>query len=339
MTRRVGIWPQVIAKIGGTSVGKFLDVIATDIVPSAINSKHRIAIVCSARSGATKATGTTNLLLRAALETLRPRANDLASSISSFNTPAGTPGPASADKLNPLTSQIFQRSASQAPLNGDSKPGSTRSGSSTPGGSLAASLLGLRGAEEGPQQFNATVDQIKHDHVEAARLAVKDAAILAELEDDLDYDCERLRSFLLAAQVSTTLSREMAHTQEHVLIENLVFVVQIIDEISTRSKDIIMGVGERLSCRIVTAVLRDRVSCSPPRSDPALCSPLTYLVSSRESTPSWSRSRTLSRPRRTRTGRTVRAAVATRSSARPSTTASPSGSATASLSAETGFRS
>lgn len=35
---------------------------------------------------------------------------------------------------------------------------------------------------------------------------------------------------------------------------------QIIDEISSRSKDIIMGVGERLSCRIVTAVLRDRVS-------------------------------------------------------------------------------
>lgn len=198
---------QVIAKIGGTSVGKFLDVIASDIVPSAINSKHRIAVVCSARSGATKATGTTNLLLRAALEALRPRPNDLSSSISSFNSPAGTPGPSSTDKLNPLTSQIFQRSASQAPLNGadSSKGGSTRSGSSTPGGSLAASLLGLRGGDDGPQQFNATVDQIKNDHIEAARVAVKDADILAELEDDLDYDCERLRSFLLAAQVSTTL--------------------------------------------------------------------------------------------------------------------------------------
>ena len=34
---------------------------------------------------------------------------------------------------------------------------------------------------------------------------------------------------------------------------------QIIDEISTRSKDIIIGVGERLSCRIVVAVLKDRV--------------------------------------------------------------------------------
>jgi aspartate kinase len=200
---------QVIAKIGGTSVGKFLDVIATDIVPSAINSKHRIAVVCSARSGATKATGTTNLLLRAALEALRPRANDLSSSISSFNTPSGTPGPSSAEKLNPLTSQIFQRSASQAPLNGaESKSGSTRSGTSTPGGSLAQSLLGLRGGEEGPQQFNATVDQIKHDHIEAARLAVKNATILAELEDDLDYDCERLRSFLLAAQVSSSNRRD-----------------------------------------------------------------------------------------------------------------------------------
>jgi aspartate kinase len=36
--------------------------------------------------------------------------------------------------------------------------------------------------------------------------------------------------------------------------------IQIIDEISTRSKDIIIGVGERLSCRIVVAVLKDRVS-------------------------------------------------------------------------------
>jgi aspartokinase len=70
--------------------------------------------------------------------------------------------------------------------------------------------------------------------LESARAIVRDPTILQQLEEELDYDCERLRSFLLAAQ--------------------------IIDEISLRSKDLIVGVGEKLSCRIVAAVLRDRVS-------------------------------------------------------------------------------
>lgn len=56
--------------------------------------------------------------------------------------------------------------------------------------------------EAGPPLFNVTVDRIKEDHLIAARAVVKDAEILRELEDDLKYDCERLRSFLLAAQVS-----------------------------------------------------------------------------------------------------------------------------------------
>ncbi|KAI5477263.1 aspartate kinase [Pseudohyphozyma bogoriensis] len=207
--------PWIVQKYGGTSVGKFLPVIGQEIVPSYLNAGNRLALVCSARSGESKSTGTTNLLLRAALEALRPR-SDLPSS-----TP-GTPGP-NGEKLNPLTSQIFQRTASVT-------PGQTRSGTSTPA-SLSNSFSSLRASDEGDQVFNATVDQIKEDHIAAARKVIKDQAILAELEDDLDYDCERLRSFLLAAQ--------------------------IIDEISARSKDIIMGVGERLSCRIVTASLRD----------------------------------------------------------------------------------
>ena len=34
---------------------------------------------------------------------------------------------------------------------------------------------------------------------------------------------------------------------------------QIIDEISPRSRDSIVGFGERLGCKLITAVLRDRV--------------------------------------------------------------------------------
>jgi aspartate kinase len=110
-----------------------------------------------------------------------------------------------------------------------------RSGSPAPlRRDMANSVSSLRSLDDDAvPAFNATVDQIKRDHLQAARRVVKDPVILQHLEEDLDYDCERLRSFLLAAQ--------------------------IIDEISLRSKDLIVGVGEKLSCRIVAAVLRDRV--------------------------------------------------------------------------------
>jgi aspartate kinase len=227
---------------------------------SYIESGNRVAVVCSARSGESKSTGTTNLLLRAALEALRPRAPDLSSSVSSLASPspAVTPGVSSSERVNPLTSQIFQKSvsttntavATSASRSGLSTPGSFRGASS----SLAASLSSLRASDEGPQLFNATVDQIKDDHLRAARRVVRDEGILRELEDDLDYDCERLRSFLLAAQVDLRASPALSS------LLTAFAIPQIIDEISTRSKDIIIGVGERLSCRIVVAVLRDRVS-------------------------------------------------------------------------------
>ncbi|CEG68391.1 Putative Aspartokinase [Rhizopus microsporus] len=61
---------------------------------------------------------------------------------------------------------------------------------------------------------------------------IRDDAIRNHLEQDIRNDCEKLKSFLEAAE--------------------------IIDEISPRSKDVIIGVGEKLSCRIVAAVLQDR---------------------------------------------------------------------------------
>lgn len=163
---------------------------------------NRVAVVCSARSGDSKSTGTTNLLLRAALEALRPRAPDVSSSLSTLvASPAVTPGAATSDRVNPLTSQLFQRSNSISLAGVSSSGTSTPSGSRCNGGSPSSSLSNLRISEEGPQLFNTTVDGIKEDHLKAARAVVRDAGILRELEDDLDYDCERLRSFLLAAQV------------------------------------------------------------------------------------------------------------------------------------------
>ncbi|KAL8292009.1 hypothetical protein RQP46_001475 [Phenoliferia psychrophenolica] len=228
--RKNGNGPVIVQKYGGTSVGKFLNVIGGEVLPSYLDAGNRVVVVCSARSGTSKTTGTTNLLLRAALEALRPRGDLLATPLPILTV--GTPVSSPTERVNPLTTQIFQRAGSSSIIpTSTTTTASSRSGTSTPG-SLSASMASLRAADEGSQVFNATVDQIKEDHFVAARAAIKDEAILRELEDDLDYDCERLRSFLMAAQ--------------------------IIDEISARSKDIIMGVGERLSCRIVTASLRDQ---------------------------------------------------------------------------------
>lgn len=54
----------LVQKYGGTSIGKLLPTISDRIIPSYLSS-HRVAVVCSARSGATKSTGTTSLLLEA----------------------------------------------------------------------------------------------------------------------------------------------------------------------------------------------------------------------------------------------------------------------------------
>ncbi|KAI4134550.1 MAG: hypothetical protein LQ347_001425 [Umbilicaria vellea] len=60
-----GRW--IVQKFGGTSVGKFADKIAEDVVKASL-SKNRIAVVCSARSSHNKADGITNRLLQAARE-------------------------------------------------------------------------------------------------------------------------------------------------------------------------------------------------------------------------------------------------------------------------------
>ncbi|KAI9462827.1 aspartate kinase [Lactarius psammicola] len=80
--------------------------------------------------------------------------------------------------------------------------------------------------------FNKTVDLIHSEHIAAARGCVKGKENLSELESEIDRDCENLRAFLYAAQV--------------------------IDEISPRSKDSIVGFGEKLACKIIAATLRDR---------------------------------------------------------------------------------
>lgn len=86
----------------------------------------------------------------------------------------------------------------------------------------------------GSKDYLEIVFALLEDHLEVAVEMIHDDEIRQNLEQDIRADCEKLKSFLEAAQ--------------------------IINEISPRSKDIIIGVGEKLSCRIVAAVLQDRVS-------------------------------------------------------------------------------
>ncbi|KAL7267219.1 Aspartokinase [Rhizina undulata] len=144
-----------IQKFGGTSIGKFpVDIAERIVIPSI--DKHRIAIVCSARSTDTKAEGTTNRLLQAAEEALKPES----------------------------------------------------------------------------RVFRDIVDAIHDDHIQAARKIIKSEEIFEVLKGEIEAECARLAAFLSAAQ--------------------------IIEEISPKSKDIIIGAGEKLSCQFMVAVLRDR---------------------------------------------------------------------------------
>ncbi|KAI8984144.1 Aspartate/glutamate/uridylate kinase [Mycotypha africana] len=110
---------------------------------------------------------------------------------------------------------------------------SARSGKTKEKGTTNMLLQAAKEAlTEGSNRHLEIVEEIAQDHLHAARAAIKNQEILAHVECQLKEECLKLRSFLEAAE--------------------------IIDEISSRSKDIIVGMGEKLSCIIATAVLQDR---------------------------------------------------------------------------------
>ncbi|KAJ7255386.1 hypothetical protein C8J57DRAFT_1346351 [Mycena rebaudengoi] len=207
----------LVQKFGGTSVGKFAVNIAKDIVSSYIDS-NKVAVVCSARSGSTKALGTTNLLLRAASEALRRRPPNAPQTMSGYATP--------------LPNGIFGRSeesnGSQSPL-GSPRPGSSGASSSASptfpwaGGSAFTPLTPVAGWLP---EFHATVDLIRQEHCTAARSSITDPVILRELEVEIERDCEWLRSFLSASQVIDEISPRSRDTigidAEYVSLENVV---------------------------------------------------------------------------------------------------------------------
>ncbi|OCF38044.1 aspartate kinase [Kwoniella heveanensis CBS 569] len=229
--------PWVVQKYGGTSVGKSLDSI-TKIVESYIDSNTRVALVCSARSSHTKALGTTNLLLQASREALEtPSGSGSGAASQSGTTTPFFPKRVGSGFFGNMSSSIS--SLSQLEVSGggrSSSPSPFTSSSSnrtrSPPKSPTTPSLESSQVTEAAEGFHKTVDTIKAGHLEAARATLKPGPLRDELEEEIEKDCEALRGFLYAAQ--------------------------IIDEISPRSQDSIVGTGERLACKIVAAALRDR---------------------------------------------------------------------------------
>lgn len=156
--------PWIVQKYGGTSIGKSLTDISGSIIPAYAQS-HRVAIVCSARSGHTKSTGTTSLLLEAIRQ-------------------ATTPGPYE-------------------------------------------------------NNVDAIIKTIEEDHLMAAELAVGKGAtsVLHAMKVDIKNDCHRMSGLLKAAMV--------------------------LNEISDRTTDRVLAIGETLSCRMVASCLQTKVSYLP----------------------------------------------------------------------------
>lgn len=121
-------------------------------------NRNKVAIVCSARSTDVKETGTTNRLMRAATEAMKPDSSE---------------------------------------------------------------YIGI-------------IDAMRDDHIQASKDVIRDQALLTELVKNIESECTKVSRLLSAAQ--------------------------ILDEISPRTLDNIIGTGEKLSCLFMTALLQDRVS-------------------------------------------------------------------------------
>ncbi len=76
------------------------------------------------------------------------------------------------------------------------------------------------------------VDLLEGNHLDAVEKTISDKKIKAQLTDEIKSELHKLKSFLDA--------------------------IQVIGEISSRSMDVIVGTGEKLSARIFTDVLNDR---------------------------------------------------------------------------------
>lgn len=144
--------------------------------------EYKVAVVCSARSGSTKALGTTTLLLRAASEALQ--------------RPTKSAGSGTAI---PHSKSMSLFGSYSPPLNPRSRSGSFPLFTSPQ--PFTTQLGGHAGAKDTVPDFVKTIDLLREEHLSAARASVWDPEILKELEAEIERDCDWLRTFLFAAKV------------------------------------------------------------------------------------------------------------------------------------------
>ncbi len=90
-------------------------------------------------------------------------------------------------------SQLDIRSDSPSPF----QPSNGRSWSPTSPTTPGPNGFGLTESSA----FHETVDLVRKGHLEAARIALRPGPMREELEEEIERDCDSLRSFLSAAQV------------------------------------------------------------------------------------------------------------------------------------------
>ena len=94
----------------------------------------------------------------------------------------------------------------------------------------------LRAASEAQdyrsQNYQQLIEDVRLDHIETAESHIKSAEICARLKHEIELECSHVLRILEAAET--------------------------LGETSPRSKDKVMSVGEKLSCRFMTALLQDQ---------------------------------------------------------------------------------
>jgi len=182
--------------------------------------QHKVALVCSARSGSTKALGTTNLLLRASAEALHRNTINISNGNGNGNGNGGNkdslPDNSGTGTVTPVTRGLFgaygmspnHRSVSQSP---PSSPIS-RSSSDFRGSLTFTPIIGKGEKVHQVPDFVNTVELLRQEHLNAARECVtKHEEILQELEEEIERDCDWLTSFLYALKACLALLIDCYH--------------------------------------------------------------------------------------------------------------------------------
>jgi aspartate kinase len=107
-----------------------------------------------------------------------------------------------------------------------------RSSSTKAAGTTNRLLRAATEAEQRSSEYKKLIDDVRIDHLQAADEYVKNVEICVKLKQEVEEECGLVLRILEAAQT--------------------------LGETSPRSRDKVMSVGEKLSCRFMTALLQDQ---------------------------------------------------------------------------------